>query len=134
MKLTIIRLTTLTPQDHADLHKIWPQGDSQQLSTSLSEELQLYAARFNERLLAALQLEVSGTQGTIRHLQVRNATRRRGVGKYLLEEVMAQNPSVTLWRVASDGDDDRRTIAAFMQSGGFRAEADSWVKRAPSID
>ncbi|OON39390.1 GNAT family N-acetyltransferase [Izhakiella australiensis] len=134
MKLTIIRLKDLTQQDQTDLSKIWPQQAIPTLVETLSEQSQIYAARFNDRLLAALQLDVSGTQGRIGHLEVREVTRRRGVGKYLLEEVMAQNTAITLWRVANDGSAERGAIAAFMQSCGFRAEVDGWVKRARTGD
>ncbi|SFN42247.1 Acetyltransferase (GNAT) domain-containing protein [Izhakiella capsodis] len=128
MKLTIIRLINLTSQDQTDLSKIWPLQAIPSLVGALNEQSQIYAARFNDRLLAALQLDVRGTQGRVHHLAVREITRRRGVGKYLLEEVIAQNTMITLWRVASDGSGESSTIAAFMQRCGFRAEDDDWVK------
>ncbi|QDY40616.1 aspartate 1-decarboxylase autocleavage activator PanM [Candidatus Pantoea soli] len=127
MKLTIQRISTLTPQDRLDLAKIWPQQDIDQLEASLTETQRLYAARFNARLLGALQLEIRGTTGNITHLSVRDATRRRGVGQYLLEETMAQNGALAHWWVADDGEDDQRVRAAFMQACGFRAQSDGWV-------
>ncbi|PIJ51240.1 GNAT family N-acetyltransferase [Erwinia sp. OLTSP20] len=129
MQLTIIRLTHPTPEDLADLRKIWPHTDIASLTATLSEQSQLYAARFNDRLLAALQLDVSGTLGRIQQLAVRDVTRRRGVGKYLLQEVIARNSALTMWHVANDDSGEPGTIAAFMQSCGFRAEVDGWVKR-----
>ena len=51
MKLTIQRISTLTPQDRLDLAKVWPQQDIAQLEASLSEAQRLYAARFNDRCL-----------------------------------------------------------------------------------
>lgn len=128
MKLTIQRITALTPQDRLDLAKVWPQIDISQLETALSETLHLYAARFNDRLLGGLQLEICGTQGKISHLNVREVTRRRGVGQYLLEDTMAQNSALADWWVADDGEDDQNIRAAFMQACGFRAQADGWVK------
>lgn len=128
MKLTILRLTALTPQDRIDLGKIWPDIDIAQLEQALSERHRLYAARFNDRLLAALQLEISGIQGKIHRLEVRDATRRRGVGQYLLEETIRQNTSLADWWIADDGSDDQRVRAAFMQACGFRAQTDGWVK------
>lgn len=94
MKLTILRLTAFTTQDRIDLGKVWPELDIEKLEQSLNESHRLYAARFNDRLLAALQLEISGIHGKVHRLRVRDATRRRGVGQYLLEETMAQNPSL----------------------------------------
>lgn len=128
MKLTILRLTTFSPQDQIDLAKIWPNEDIAALEKSLSENQRLYAARFNERLLGALKLEVVGAQGKISQLEVREVTRRRGVGQYLMEETMAQNGSVSSWWVADDGSANQGERAAFMQACGFRAQSDGWVK------
>lgn len=128
MKLTIQRLASLTAQDRIDLAKVWPEIDIVQLEAQLSDTQRLYAARFNDRLLAALQLTISGTQGKITHLNVREVTRRRGVGQYLLEETMAQNGVLADWWIADDGDADQGVRAAFMQACGFRAQVDGWVK------
>lgn len=128
MKLTIQRLASLTAQDRIDLAKVWPQIDISQLEAQLSKTQHLYAARFNDRLLAALQLTISGTQGKITHLHVREVTRRRGVGQYLLEETLEQNGALTDWWIADDGDAEQGVRAAFMQACGFRAQADGWVR------
>lgn len=128
MKLTILPLQHFSAQDRIDLQKIWPDEDISALATRLNSTHRVYAARFNDRLLAALQLEIAGTQGKIRRLNVRDVTRRRGVGGYLLEETLTQNPSVDHWWVADDGYDEQQVIAAFMQACDFRAQADGWVK------
>ncbi len=128
MKLTIQRITTLTPQDRLDLAKVWPQIDISQLEAALSETQRLYAARFNDRLLAALRLEICGTLGKVSHLNVREVTRRRGVGQYLLEDTLAQNSALTDWWIADDGEDDQNVRAAFMQACGFRAQAEGWMR------
>jgi GNAT superfamily N-acetyltransferase len=128
MKLTIQRLTTLTPQDHIDLGKVWPDLNIQELEQRLDERHRLYAARFNDRLLAGLQLEISGTHGKIHRLAVRDVTRRRGVGHYLLEETIAQNGSIADWWIADGGSDDQQVRAAFMQACGFRAQSDGWIR------
>jgi len=128
MKLTILRLTTLSPQDQIDLMKIWPKEDMAVMEKSLGENSRVYAARFNERLLGALKLEISGTHGKISQLEVREVTRRRGVGQYLLEETIALNGSIADWWVADDGSANQGERAAFMQACGFRAQADGWVK------
>ncbi|ORM50973.1 GNAT family N-acetyltransferase [Pantoea conspicua] len=127
MKLTIQRLTALTPQDHIDLGKVWPDLEIDKLEQTLNERHRIYAARFNDRLLGALQLEISGIHGKIHRLAVRDVTRRRGVGQYLLEETIRQNGSLADWWMADDGSDDQRVRAAFMQACGFRAQTDGWV-------
>ncbi|MDQ1213197.1 aspartate 1-decarboxylase autocleavage activator PanM [Pantoea anthophila] len=128
MKLTIQRLATLTPQDRIDLGKVWPDLKIEELESRLDERHRLYAARFNDRLLAGLQLEISGTHGKIHRLAVRDVTRRRGVGHYLLEETIAQNGSIADWWIADDGSDDQQVRAAFMQACGFRAQSDGWIR------
>ncbi|MBK0003120.1 aspartate 1-decarboxylase autocleavage activator PanM [Erwinia sp. S38] len=124
MKLTIIRLQQFSLQDHSDLQKIWPQADSHALEQQLDDQHQLYAALFNERLLAAVQVVITGNEGRLSQLMVREVTRRRGVGLYLLEDTLAQNPHITRWQVANDGDDSAETIAAFMQAAGFQFDAE----------
>ena len=116
MKLTIIRLQHFSDQDRIDLGKIWP---SQDLSTlTLDENHRLYAARFNVR----------GVEGELSDLCVREVTRRRGVGQYLVEETLRDNPAINSWRVADHGVEDRGVMAAFMQALGFSAQQNGWEK------
>ncbi|WP_182090628.1 aspartate 1-decarboxylase autocleavage activator PanM, partial [Serratia sp. ME43] len=56
MKLTIERLTALSPQDLIDLGKIWPHQQPEQWQSWLSGGKALFAARFNERLLGAVKI------------------------------------------------------------------------------
>ncbi|EPN5697442.1 aspartate 1-decarboxylase autocleavage activator PanM, partial [Cronobacter sakazakii] len=78
MKLTILRLHTLSEQDKIDLAKIWPEYPSESLR--LDENHRIYAARFNDRLLGAVRVTLRGTEGAMDSLRVREVTRRRGVG------------------------------------------------------
>ncbi|MCU6181609.1 aspartate 1-decarboxylase autocleavage activator PanM [Citrobacter cronae] len=127
MKLTIVRLNNFIAQDLIDLGKIWPEYSASSLS--VDETHRIYAARFNERLLGAVRVTLSGTQGALDSLRVREITRRRGVGQYLIEEVIRENPSVSSWWMADVGIEDRSVMAAFMQALGFTAQADGWEKR-----
>ncbi|WP_061707621.1 aspartate 1-decarboxylase autocleavage activator PanM [Pseudenterobacter timonensis] len=127
MKLTIIRLTTFSDQDRIDLDKIWPEYSPSSLT--VDDNHRIYAARFNERLLAAVRVTLSGTEGALDSLRVREVTRRRGVGQYLIEETIRENPSVTSWWMADVGVEDRGVMAAFMQALGFTAQENGWVKR-----
>ncbi|EOO9700289.1 aspartate 1-decarboxylase autocleavage activator PanM [Escherichia coli] len=95
MKLTIIRLENFSDQDRIDLQKIWPEYSPSSLQ--VDDNHRIYAARFNERLLAAVRVTLSGTEGALDSLCVREVTRRRGVGQYLLEEVLRNNPGVSCW-------------------------------------
>jgi len=127
MKLTIHRLENFSDQDHIDLNKIWPEYSPSSLT--VDETHRIYAARFNERLLGAVRVTLSGTQGALDSLRVRDVTRRRGVGQYLIEEVMRDNPSVASWWMADIGVEDRAVMAAFMQALGFSAQSNGWEKR-----
>ncbi len=127
MKLTIIRLVKFTDQDHIDLAKVWPEYSP--ASLQVDETHHIYAARFNDRLLGAVRVTLLGTQGALDSLRIRDVTRRRGVGKYLLEEVMRENPNITTWWITEAGVEDRTVMAAFAQAMGFTAQNDGWVKR-----
>ncbi|MCO1610924.1 aspartate 1-decarboxylase autocleavage activator PanM, partial [Escherichia coli] len=54
MKLTIIRLENFSDQDRIDLQKIWPEYSPSSLQ--VDDNHRIYAARFNERLLAAVRV------------------------------------------------------------------------------
>lgn len=127
MKLTIVRLDNFSGQDLIDLSKIWPEYSASSLS--VDETHRIYAARFNERLLGAVRVTLSGTQGALDSLRVRDITRRRGVGQYLIEEVIRENPDVSSWWMADVGVADRSVMTAFMQASGFTAQENGWEKR-----
>ncbi len=127
MKLTIVRLENFSAQDLIDLGKIWPEYSASSLS--VDDTHRIYAARFNERLSGAVRVTLSGTQGALDSLRVREITRRRGVGQYLVEEVIRNNPGVSAWWMADVGVEERGVMAAFMQALGFTAQADGWEKR-----
>ncbi|MBJ3593399.1 aspartate 1-decarboxylase autocleavage activator PanM [Salmonella enterica subsp. enterica serovar Saintpaul] len=127
MKLTIVRLENFSAQDKIDLGKIWPEYSASSLS--VDDTCRIYAARFNDRLLGAVRVTLSGTQGALDSLRVREITRRRGVGQYLVEEVLRANPDVSCWWMADVGVEDREAMSAFMQALGFTTQADGWEKR-----
>lgn len=127
MKLTIIRLENFSAQDRIDLGKIWPEYSASSLT--LDETHRIYAARFNERLLGAVRVTLGTTQGALDSLRIREVTRRRGVGQYLVEEVLRDNPNVASWWMADVGVEDRVVMAAFMQALGFTAQENGWEKR-----
>ncbi|MDN8600964.1 aspartate 1-decarboxylase autocleavage activator PanM [Citrobacter sp. S2-9] len=127
MKLTIIRLENFSAQDRIDLGKIWPEYSASSLT--LDETHRIYAARFNERLLGAVRVTLGTTQGALDSLRIREVTRRRGVGQYLVDEVLRDNPNVVSWWMADVGVEDRVVMAAFMQALGFTPQENGWEKR-----
>ncbi len=126
MKLTIIRLFECSAQDEIDLAKIWPEYSS--ASLTLNDTHRIYAAKFNDRLLGAVRVTLADKQGALDSLRVREITRRRGVGQYLVEEVIRDNPDITGWWMADVGVEDRSVMTAFMQALGFVEQSGGWGK------
>lgn len=126
MKLTIIRLFECSAQDEIDLAKIWPEYSS--ASLTLSDTHRIYAAKFNDRLLGAVRVTLADSEGALDSLRVREITRRRGVGQYLVEEVIRNNPDITRWWMSDVGVEDRGVMTAFMQVLGFKAQTGGWEK------
>lgn len=126
MKLTIIRLLAPEAQDKIDLGKIWSENTV--IPLDLSENQRLYAAKFNDRLLGAVQVTLRGTQGVLTALSVREITRRRGVGQYLVEEVLRDNPEITHWKISADGVENRELMDAFSVALGFQSQGEDWEK------
>lgn len=126
MKLTIIHLTRLSTQDTLDLNKIWPEYRLAQ--QTLDETHRIYAARFNDRLLGAVRLTVNGTWGELDSFRIRDVTRRRGVGRYLLEEMIRDNADISDWHMTDAGVENRAAMDAFMQASGFRVQRGGWQK------
>ena len=127
MKLTIIRLTTLGEQDIIDLGKIWPEYSASSLQ--INEEHRIYAARFNERLLGAVRVTINDGQAALDSLRIREITRRRGVGQYLLEEILREGPEISGWWMSDVGVEDREAMTAFMQALGFADCGNGWERR-----
>ncbi|SQA98931.1 Uncharacterised protein [Cedecea neteri] len=75
-----------------------------------------------------MRVTLTGDAGALDSLRVREITRRRGVGQYLLEEVMRDNPAVAHWWLADVGVEDHAVMTAFMQASGFREQSGGWGK------
>ncbi|NDL00078.1 aspartate 1-decarboxylase autocleavage activator PanM [Photorhabdus bodei] len=127
MKLTIEQLTVLSAQDMIDLTKIWPQQAPEQWQSWLKNENKLFAARFNDRLLAAIKVTFSDQSGLLKDLCVREITRRRGVGIYLINEIKAQHPTINQWKLSLEGfsDANEPALKGFMSACGFYYDAKS---------
>lgn len=102
MKLTIEKLTQLSEQDYIDLGKIWQAPCYQgALMNEITDNNVLFVARFNERLLAACRIKLSDNKAVITDFMVREVTRRRGVGHYLLTQCLSAYPDITHWQAIS---------------------------------
>lgn len=132
MKLTIERLDSFTAQDRIDLAKIWPDSDIAILEEKLTNSFVLFAARFNDRLLGAVQVIIDNEWGEGRLVAplVRMVTRRRGVGLYLVNEAQRQLPEINHWWLSkTPPPEDLAVMDKFMAACGFNLESDGWHKR-----
>lgn len=132
MKLTIERLDSFTAQDRIDLAKIWPGNDIAMLEKKLTGSYVLFAARFNDRLLGAVQVVIDNEWGEGRLVSplVRQVTRRRGVGLYLITEAQRQLPEINHWWLSkTPPPEDLPVMDKFMAACGFNPEPDGWHKR-----
>lgn len=133
MRLTIIPLVNPTEQQYLDLHKIWPDQSPFELAKMCKAGEQFYAARFNDRLLGAAKNTVDHSTATLWDFCVREVTRRRGVGSYLLEEICQTIPDITLWKFDISGValQEKEAMQLFLSANGFNATAqpDIWEKQ-----
>lgn len=127
MRLSSEQVTQASAQDLRDLSLIYSPDESgaaspfaphpvdeQQLHTWLTQHSgQIWAARFNARLLAAAQL---GTDGELKHFVVRSITRRRGVGRFLLSQLI-QHAAATGYSELYSQDPQ---ATAFLTACGFQ--------------
>ncbi|EMT6575750.1 TPA: aspartate 1-decarboxylase autocleavage activator PanM [Providencia rettgeri] len=134
MRLTIISLVNPTEQQYLDLHKIWPDQSPFELAKMCKSGDLFYAARFNERLLGAAKVTVGHNTATLQDFCVREVTRRRGVGSYLLEEICQAIPDVTLWKfdISEVALQEKEAMRLFLVANGFNTttQPDIWEKTA----
>ncbi|MBJ7222107.1 MULTISPECIES: aspartate 1-decarboxylase autocleavage activator PanM [unclassified Brenneria] len=128
MKLTVECLTEFSHQDKIDLAKIWPHQNLDLLQAELAPDRRLFAARFNDRLLAGVMVEIKGEYAQLSDLVVRVETRRRGVGLYLIEEVLRQLPDINeCWLATADhATVNESVLGRFMISCGFSPVSGGW--------
>ncbi|WP_255478081.1 aspartate 1-decarboxylase autocleavage activator PanM [Serratia sp. ME43] len=113
-----------------DLGKIWPHQQPEQWQSWLSGGKALFAARFNERLLGAVKIALQDDRAELLDLLVREVTRRRGVGLYLVQDAQRQLPQVAHWQLSTAGlaPRERGEVDNFMRACGFAPQGDLWQK------
>ncbi|MBN3175086.1 aspartate 1-decarboxylase autocleavage activator PanM [Pectobacterium brasiliense] len=128
MKLTVECLTQFSPQDKIDLAKIWPHQNIDLLEAGLKPTRRLFAARFNDRLLGGMLVEIAGDYAELSDMMVREVTRRRGVGQLLVDEARRQLPEVNEWWLATANHAAIKedVLARFMVSCGFSPVSGGW--------
>lgn len=133
MKLAVECLSVFSDQDKIDLAKIWPHQNLELLQQDLDTHNRLFVSRFNGHLMGALLVEIDGAYAEISDLMVREATRRRGVGLYLLQEVIRQLPDIKeFWLTAADHPNVNAVVLdQFMKSCGFMPVSGGWLYTRP---
>ncbi len=116
-------LTEPSQQDHTDLAKIFADAPAWLLApypnadTLIADGLangSLVAGRFNDRLLGAALLQRDLPHWRLSHLCVRRITRRRGVGRRIIEESqrLAREAGTTLRLAAPPEQLEAQALAA----------------------
>ena len=99
MPVLVETVSRPSAQDHTDLGKVYADAPDWLLAPYASVDAlladgigsgQLIAGRFNDRLLGAALLQRGDDAWRLSHLCVRKLTRKRGVGRRLLEETQRQ--------------------------------------------
>jgi len=131
MRLTIHMEPELSAQLKTDLHKIYQQ------CPLVAENLcrrqpsaRLFVASFNERFIAAANLVSREDGHWLESLCVRDLTRRRGVGQFLLEQILELLPQRPL-RVDLDHypEAERQGLKALLLGQGFVKQSGAiWQK------
>ncbi|MBO1110097.1 aspartate 1-decarboxylase autocleavage activator PanM, partial [Plesiomonas shigelloides] len=127
LKLTIERLTHPSNADLPDLLTIRPLHSATQLQQRLANVALLLVARFNAHLLAGLWVTRDGHRGHIQQLPVRPVPRRRGEGRYLLDQTPLLVPDISVWEMDVLTADTPTELTAFLHACGWPArDANSW--------
>ena len=128
MPIQIEQICVLNQSDEEDLLKIYADyptpssDDTKQWLQHLATNQQLWAGRFNDRLLVAAQVDSGSTEWQLNHLCVRAITRRRGTASQFLSLLYqaASKQKATL-SVRTNNEDDGMT--ALLKKNGFEEQA-----------
>ncbi|WP_434340251.1 aspartate 1-decarboxylase autocleavage activator PanM [Motilimonas cestriensis] len=135
MRLSVFHPQQVESQLLIDLKKIyasvWPQNQLTDAAlNSLIEQQQpsLYVAMFNERHIAAALLNIVGSTANLSHFTVRDLTRRRGVGKYLLTqlELIAKAQGATT--IMTTLNEQEQPFSGFLVAMGYEEQNGKWCK------
>lgn len=122
----------------SDLDKLYGAALNKEIMNQCQlPETRLYCGKFNGRWITAALITEAHTESgeciTISHVYVREATRRRGVGSQLIEEIISQESregsaehgkSTLMARITLDSPEDYAAAEAFLSALGFKSESD----------
>ncbi len=127
MRLSAFTVTDTTPQLLIDITKLYlpyteDEAAVKNACTSLISDStrDLFVAKFNDRHIAGLVIEYNGGNALLSCIAVRDITQQRGVGKYLIQQVVALCNSKKIQTVKAIKD-ERLTpeLINFLTSQGF---------------
>ena len=123
MPICVEKIVDPCARDRFDLSKIyeeaplWLQGEASQVFAAQQRAApgeQLYAARFNGRLLAAALLREDGSRWTLFWLHVRPFTRARGLG-YALVKALETRAAGQQARLVVASPQDAAALPAYLR-------------------
>lgn len=135
MRLSVFHPETINSQLLIDLKKIYaPAWSATQLTDEALNALiaqnqpSLYVAMFNQRHIAGAQLMIESNRASLSHFVVRDLTRRRGVGRYLLSqlEAIAQQQGGTEIEVILN--ETEKAFSEFLVAMGYQEQQGKWCK------
>lgn len=127
MRLSCFQACQVEPQLLLDLTKIYNMSLAQAQALVEDKSVPLYVAMFNERHLAACKIKQQEKTATLYDFTVREITRRRGVGKFLLsqvEKVLAEQ-GYTEVKLSVPSSAEFDAFATFM---GYTFDQQQWSK------
>ncbi|MBD1390198.1 aspartate 1-decarboxylase autocleavage activator PanM [Neiella sp. HB171785] len=130
MRLSVQPLQQITPALCQDLAKLpLPEGVDDIESWLQEQQSDVWLATFNAKYIGLLLLSSRQQQLHIDWLVVREATRRRGVGRYLLEQAIAAYPDKETVVAGKDGAIPQLQQYGFLTALGFSDQGHGrWLK------
>ena len=128
MRLTAKPLTQVSPALLQDLVKLPLPVTEQELPAWLAKADSVWVATFNQKTIGLLMMDESQTGHSLTYFGVREATRRRGVGSYLLQQALQSLPSSSLVSEAQSQNLSSTALTewqSFLVRCGWRAELNS---------
>ena len=135
MRLSVFHPETVNSQLLIDLKKIYtPAWSDTQLTDEALNALitqnqpSLYVAMFNQRHIAAAQLTIEANQARVNNFVVRDLTRRRGVGKYLLAQLEATAQQQGAAEISVILSETEQAFSGFLVAMGYQKQEGKWCK------
>jgi N-acetylglutamate synthase-like GNAT family acetyltransferase len=135
MRLSVFHPETVNSQLLIDLKKIYtPAWSDTQLTDEALNALitqnqpSLYVAMFNQRHIAAAQLTIEANQARVNNFVVRDLTRRRGVGKYLLAQLEATAQQQGAAQISVILSETEQAFSGFLVAMGYQQQEGKWCK------